>query len=301
MACAALLAQLPTSLAHSAALCFVASDAMIGMARFLSPFDTYQLGIWWTYALAQVLLVAGVVSDARRLGGDDDAAPSCGSPSSCSCWRLPRSSAAAVPASATCATTGAAPTSSWWTAAREPVARVRDDFRARRGDWITLADTSPALRTAIGAVARTSASARTAAWTGRAWPPLRGPICGTRARAAPPRMTMQLAGLLDEDLRAARGRSFGQKVGQAVSAASLEHGWSKDQILEAYLNLVPFRGELVGLSAMSQHAVRQGAERPERAARRRWPWRWCAAPNAAPGQVSARACRSARGEAAAQM
>lgn len=68
MACAALLAQLPTPLAALGALCFVASDAMIGMARFLSPFDTYQLGIWWTYALAQVLLVAGVVSARGEAG-----------------------------------------------------------------------------------------------------------------------------------------------------------------------------------------------------------------------------------------
>lgn len=63
MACAALLAQLPTPLAAIGALCFVASDAMIGMAKFLSPFDTYQLGIWWTYAIAQALLVAGIVSE----------------------------------------------------------------------------------------------------------------------------------------------------------------------------------------------------------------------------------------------
>ncbi len=62
MACAALLARLPTPLAAVGALCFVMSDAMIGMARFLSPFDTYQLGIWWTYAIAQVLLVGGVVA-----------------------------------------------------------------------------------------------------------------------------------------------------------------------------------------------------------------------------------------------
>jgi len=62
MACAAILARLPTPLAALGALCFVMSDAMIGMAKFLSPFDTYQLGIWWTYAIAQVLLVAGVVA-----------------------------------------------------------------------------------------------------------------------------------------------------------------------------------------------------------------------------------------------
>lgn len=63
MACAVLMARLPTPLAALGALCFVTSDAMIGMAKFLSPFDTYQLGIWWTYALAQVLLVAGVTAE----------------------------------------------------------------------------------------------------------------------------------------------------------------------------------------------------------------------------------------------
>ena len=44
------------------ALCFAASDMMIGIARFLVPFETFALGIWWTYAAAQVLLVAGIVS-----------------------------------------------------------------------------------------------------------------------------------------------------------------------------------------------------------------------------------------------
>ena len=62
MACAAMLASLPTPLTALGVLFFVASDAMIGMAKFLSPFDTYQLGIWWTYAIAQVLIVAGVVT-----------------------------------------------------------------------------------------------------------------------------------------------------------------------------------------------------------------------------------------------
>jgi penicillin-binding protein 1C len=64
---------------------------------------------------------------------------------------------------------------------------------------------------------------------------------------------MQLAGLLDEDLRrGSDGRSVVQKLGQTLSAQSLERQWRKDQILEAYLNLVPFRGELVGIEALSQ-------------------------------------------------
>ncbi len=62
MACAALLARLPTPLAAIGALSFAVSDALLGSARFLVPFDSFALGIWWTYAAAQVLLVAGVVA-----------------------------------------------------------------------------------------------------------------------------------------------------------------------------------------------------------------------------------------------
>jgi penicillin-binding protein 1C len=77
-------------------------------------------------------------------------------------------------------------------------------------------------------------------------------LWNTRTRGAST-LTMQLAGLLDEDLRrGSDGRSVVQKLGQTLSAQSLERQWRKDQILEAYLNLVPFRGELVGIEALSQ-------------------------------------------------
>ncbi|RDK08065.1 lysoplasmalogenase [Cupriavidus lacunae] len=66
MVCSALVARLPTPLAALGALSFAASDMMIGIARFLVPFDSFQLGIWWTYAAAQVLLVAGLVSGRRQ-------------------------------------------------------------------------------------------------------------------------------------------------------------------------------------------------------------------------------------------
>ncbi len=39
---------------------------MIGIARFLVPFESFQLGIWWTYAAAQVLLVAGIVAGRKQ-------------------------------------------------------------------------------------------------------------------------------------------------------------------------------------------------------------------------------------------
>ncbi|WP_019451888.1 penicillin-binding protein 1C [Cupriavidus sp. BIS7] len=170
----------------------------------------------------------------------------------------------------------------------ETVARVRDDFRARRGDWVALTDTSPALRTAIVL----SEDRRFYAHSGVDWQGVAAAawanLWNTRTRGAST-LTMQLAGLLDEDLRAGRGRSLGQKVGQAVSATSLERGWSKDQILEAYLNLVPFRGELVGLSAMSQTLfgkVPSGLDARESAVA----VALVRAPNATAAQVSKRAC-----------
>ncbi len=71
-------------------------------------------------------------------------------------------------------------------------------------------------------------------------------------------LTMQLAGLLDPALRpkAAHGRrrTLAQKWDQALAAAELEAHWSKEQILEAYLNLATFRGPLQGITAAS-HAV----------------------------------------------
>jgi penicillin-binding protein 1C len=64
---------------------------------------------------------------------------------------------------------------------------------------------------------------------------------------------MQLAGLLDPALAArAAGRSWSQKWDQALAARELEAGWSKQQILEAYLNLASFRGELQGVGAAAR-------------------------------------------------
>ncbi|SCB29935.1 penicillin-binding protein 1C [Cupriavidus alkaliphilus] len=174
----------------------------------------------------------------------------------------------------------------------EPVGRVRDDFRARRGDWVALADTSPALRTAIVL----SEDRRFYAHSGVDWQGVAAAawanLWNTRTRGAST-LTMQLAGLLDEDLRRpgapGQGRSLTQKLGQAAGAAVLERSWSKDQILEAYLNLVPFRGELVGLSAMSQvlfGKYPEGLDARESALA----VALVRAPNARAAQVASRAC-----------
>ncbi len=133
-----------------------------------------------------------------------------------------------------------------------PIQTLRTDMTVRRLAWLPLAEMSPALLHAIvlsedrdfyshsgvdwGALAHS-------AWS-NAW--------NTRTRGAST-LTMQLAGLLDDDLqRPAAGRSLTQKVGQIVTARELESHWSKTQILEAYLNRVAWRGELVGINALAQ-------------------------------------------------
>jgi penicillin-binding protein 1C len=64
---------------------------------------------------------------------------------------------------------------------------------------------------------------------------------------------MQLAGLIDDDLaRPGAGRSAGQKLGQVITAKRLEASWKKSEILEAYLNRVAWRGEIVGINALAQ-------------------------------------------------
>ncbi|WP_051126573.1 penicillin-binding protein 1C [Pandoraea sp. SD6-2] len=134
----------------------------------------------------------------------------------------------------------------------EPLQRLRADMQAQRGDWVTLAEVSPAFRQALIA----SEDKRFYEHSGVDWRGVAAAAWGnlwhSRTRGAST-LTMQLAGLLDDDLRpSARNRSVTQKIGQAATAVWLEQRWRKDQILEAYLNLVPFRGELVGISAVSQ-------------------------------------------------
>lgn len=62
-------------------------------------------------------------------------------------------------------------------------------------------------------------------------------------------ITMQLVSLLKQE---SWRRNFQQKFSQIIDALSLERAWSKTEILEAYLNLAPFRGELRGVAAASQ-------------------------------------------------
>ena len=171
----------------------------------------------------------------------------------------------------------------------EVLQRLRTDATVRRGQWVPLADVSPALRQALvlsedkrffehSGVDWRAASA--AAW---------GNLWNQRTRGAST-ITMQLAGLLDGDWRQGPGgRTVVQKLGQTVAAQVLDRRWRKDQILEAYLNLVPFRSELLGIDALSRTLFGKAAhglddrEAAVAAALVR-------APNARPALVAQRAC-----------
>jgi len=175
----------------------------------------------------------------------------------------------------------------------ELLQRVRTDPTVRRGQWTPLADVSPALRTAMVM----SEDKRFYEHSGIDWRAVSaaawGNLWNTRTRGAST-ITMQLSGLLDDDLRrAAGGRSFTQKIGQTVAAAQLERHWRKDQILEAYLNTVPFRGEIVGIDALSRTLFGKapsGLDAREAAVASAL----VRAPNAKPAVVAQRACEVLR-------
>ncbi len=133
----------------------------------------------------------------------------------------------------------------------EVIQVLRTDPSVRKLPWTTLDEISPALRTALVL----SEDRRFYEHAGIDWKAVGsaawGNLWNTKTRGAST-ITMQLAGLLDDDLRASHaGRSIGQKVSQAATAVALEREWRKDQILEAYLNLVGYRGEIVGVAALA--------------------------------------------------
>jgi penicillin-binding protein 1C len=128
----------------------------------------------------------------------------------------------------------------------------RIDYTGRRLAWTPLAELSPALQAAVLA----SEDRRFfdhhgvdgQAVLGAMWQWLtRGPRRGAST------ISMQLASLLEPGLQPQGGsRSIGQKWRQVRLAWDLERHWSKAEILEAYVNLVTFRGELQGVTAAAR-------------------------------------------------
>jgi penicillin-binding protein 1C len=129
---------------------------------------------------------------------------------------------------------------------------LRVDFRGRRLPWIGLDAISPVLaKTVVFAEDRHFYAHAGVAWLsmGRAaWDALRG-----RAGGGASTITMQLAALIDPALQPKHAqRDLRQKWQQVRTALALERTWSKTQVLEGYLNLASFRGEIAGVHAASR-------------------------------------------------
>ncbi len=125
---------------------------------------------------------------------------------------------------------------------------ARVDFAARRLAWTPLSAIAPDARAAIVR----AEDHRFFDHGGVDWVALAG---ATRARIERQRargastLSMQLAGFLSPTLARPGARGWIDKVRQIRAGRALEGRWSKDQILETYLNLAGYRGEAQGIGA----------------------------------------------------
>ncbi len=128
---------------------------------------------------------------------------------------------------------------------------IRKDFNARRLKWVELKDLSPVFIDAT----LTSEDKRFYDHKGVDWIAAGSAIVDNlmgKGKRGASTITMQLAGLINRDIkRVSRPRTLYQKWNQAKIALEIEKHWTKNQILEAYLNLVSFRGEIQGIGAAS--------------------------------------------------
>ncbi len=125
---------------------------------------------------------------------------------------------------------------------------ARVDFAVRRLAWTPLAAIAPAARDTIVA----AEDHRFLAHAGVDWLALGGAardrIERNRPRGAST-LSMQLAAFLSPALARPGARGWLDKLRQIRAGRALEDRWSKDQILEAYLNLAGYRGEAQGIGA----------------------------------------------------
>jgi penicillin-binding protein 1C len=125
---------------------------------------------------------------------------------------------------------------------------ARVDYQVRRLAWTPLDQISAAARETILA----AEDKRFRAHGGIDWwafgGAVRDRIEGKNARGAST-LSMQVAAFLAPELATPGSRTTWDKFRQMRAGAALEARWSKDQILEAYLNLAGFRGESQGIGA----------------------------------------------------
>ena len=179
---------------------------------------------------------------------------------------------------------------------RVPLQRARVDASRRQLEWVPLVEISPTVAVAlVGGEDRRFFEHRGVDWSGLAGATFDNlfRVLDGRAPRGGSTLTMQLAALLDPALGTGGNRSLGQKWDQAQAALSLERTWTKHEIVEAYLNLAPFRGELTGIGAAAKGLfgkASSGIDADEAAIL----VALLRAPGAAPAAVAARGCTIVR-------
>jgi len=130
-----------------------------------------------------------------------------------------------------------------------PLESIRTHSEKRSLDWVEWSDVSPAFRDLL---VRTEdhrfyfhPGVDLLALSKATWERVT-----RRSQRGASTLTMQLVGLI-HDGKVRRHRNLWQKLNQIATALKINGQWSKEEVLEAYVNLVSFRGELVGLRAAS--------------------------------------------------
>ncbi|HYX36025.1 MAG TPA: penicillin-binding protein 1C [Oligoflexus sp.] len=130
---------------------------------------------------------------------------------------------------------------------------TRIDKQRRRLDWLSLDQVAPVL-------VRTIIRVEDQRFYQHQGIDRRGFLAMLRQKRGGSSLTMQLAAQLNPALKAkGKFRRPWQKMQQMRAARLLEQEWTKEEILEAYLNLVSFRGELQGIEAASQALMQKAA------------------------------------------
>ena len=131
----------------------------------------------------------------------------------------------------------------------------RVNFERRRLGWVPLKEISPAVRDAVVQ----SEDRRFWSHGGVDWLAVASAIrarltlgrTGDRSRGAST-LAMQLAAFLDPGLAQPGQRDWRTKLRQMRAGQALASDWTHEQMLEAYFNLLPLRGEAQGIGAGAQ-------------------------------------------------
>ncbi|MGZ3713446.1 MAG: penicillin-binding protein 1C, partial [Bdellovibrionota bacterium] len=133
----------------------------------------------------------------------------------------------------------------------ELLSELRLNKKERALKWTAIGEVSPALiQSLIETEDKRFASHHGVDWVAMASASFHSVLGGPKRGAST--ITMQLVSLLKILPKKTKHRSLWEKLQQTRLALELERSWSKDEILEAYFNLVSFRGEIRGIRAASR-------------------------------------------------